>query len=537
MRAAGSEETDTDGTAINRPTSGKGRHPQTRSANLMRIRHCRLSSAVLFFGLALLNCHVVNAGDAVRNPADALPPVNDDSAESLRLYQRTLREIYGGDDGSIPLDVKAAHFEWVIARYHLTSYNHVHHSVRLPKKAGDPLQPVFGDDVATWHGALLAALSYKYAVTADRQTLTLIGRLLDGLHFFIEVTGQPGLTARCVLESETPYSRATLRYDAPDGRTFHYRSDAAKGSYNQIIGGYAALMMHVYKDLPADKQKLARGDLSALVMHVIDHKYRLVERDGKKTSYGNLTPIVGTYGIPFNAQVAYAIVAAGYHFPPGDEAQKMRVHREFKRLRKKHHVYYKSPLRYPVVPQRVGNNPFVKGMNDRNHLMNAAFVGLTLEVDAARRNKRRLDKKFVFRLGRTMYWTMHNIQQQRNALCNFMWAGILSDDRMFNLVTRSQQQEQTRQQLTAVVLTGIEQLRRCPIDRFFRPGEKIDTKELQWIDAQKHHEVYFWKAGPYYKYKVTGPPTETTSASIDYLYAFWVMRYYRLYERYYTNAG
>jgi hypothetical protein len=246
---------------------------------------------------------------------------------------------------------------------------------------------------------------------------------------------------------------------------------------------------------------------------------------------------VGTYGVPFNAQIAYAIVATGYHFPPGDAAQKARVGREFKRLRKKHHVYYESPLRYPVVPQRVGNNPFVKGMNDRNHLMNAAFVGLTLEIDDARRNNRRLDEKFLFRLGRTMYWTMHHIQHQRNALCNFMWAGILSDDRLYDLVTRVQQKAQTRQQLRSVVLTGIEQLRRYPIDRFYRPGEKIETRELQWIDAQKPHEVYFWKAGPYHKYKVTGPPTAMTSASIDYLYAFWVMRYFRLYEQYYVIPG
>ena len=61
------------------------------------------------------------------------------------------------------------------------------------------------------------------------------------------------------------------------------------------------------------------------------------------------------------------------------------------------------------------------------------------------------------------------------------------------------------------------------------------ARELQWIDAQRPHEVYYWKAGPFYKWQVTGPATNLHAAPIDYLYAFWVMRYYRLYERYYRS--
>ena len=56
-------------------------------------------------------------------------------------------------------------------------------------------------------------------------------------------------------------------------------------------------------------------------------------------------------------------------------------------------------------------------------------------------------------------------------------------------------------------------------------------------DAQRPHEVYFWKAGPFYKFEATGPPTGLNAAAIDYLYAFWVMRYYRLYERYHVEAS
>ena len=111
---------------------------------------------------------------------------------------------------------------------------------------------------------------------------------------------------------------------------------------------------------------------------------------------------------------------------------------------------------------------------------------------------------------------------------------MLSDEQVFEHVTKRQSRE-TAQQLPGLVATGIEQLRRCPIDRFKYPGKKIETRELQWIDAQRPHEVYYWKAGPFYKWQVTGPATNLHAAPIDYLYAFWVMRYYRLYERYYKS--
>ena len=483
-----------------------------------------------------LSSECLHAGDATDSLAAAVPAANDDTAESLRAYQQSLRNAFGGDDGSIPLDVKAECFEWVIRRYHLTSYNHVHHYSDLLSKVGEPPVPQFGDDNATWHGAFLAAMCYKYAVTKDQQTLALIGRLIEGLHLFIEVTGQPGLAARCVLEIDAPAGKAKHRYDSPDGRTFYYRSEAAKGTYNQVAGGYAALMMHVYKDLPAEQKKMARDDLAAMVLHLIDHNYKLTEKDGKPTKYGKMTPIVGSVGVPFNAQVAYSIVATGHHQLPADASENKRIRRAFNYLRDKHHVYYQSPLRHLVRPQRVGNSVFVKGMNDRNHVLNAAFVGLALEVNDARRNNRALDEKFLFRLGRTMYWTMRKIERERNSLCNFMWAGILSDKQVFKHIAGRQRTEISRQ-LPAVVATGIEQLRRCPLDRFYRPGKKIETREMQWIDAQRPHEVYFWKAGPFYKFEATGPPTGLNAAAIDYLYAFWVMRHYRLYERYRAEAS
>jgi hypothetical protein len=79
-----------------------------------------------------------------------------------------------------------------------------------------------------------------------------------------------------------------------------------------------------------------------------------------------------------------------------------------------------------------------------------------------------------------------------------------------------------------VVATGVEQLRRAPLDRFEHPGRLVETREPQWVDAQLPHEPYYWKTGPYYRWEITGPPTNSVNCAIDYLHAYWLLRYFLL---------
>ncbi len=456
-----------------------------------------------------------------------LPAEGDYTAASLRAWQQAMVDRHGGTEPMMPLSIKAELLEQVLRKYHFSPDNQAITRVTLPEQPGELPEYHFCADESTWNGALLSALSLKYAVTRDPRTLEFIGRVLRGLHFYQEVTGKYGLVARCVLKRDTPLAEADRAWTAPDGTVYHYYADPAKGTYNLIVGGYATMMMFAYADLPEDLQKLARNDLQALAYHVVYHDYRLTARDGDPTSYGNLTPIVGSQSIPFNAQVAYQIVAAGHYFPGDIPKYQDRIDDEFKRLREKHHVYYERPGPHWILPQRVGNSPFVKGMNDRNHVLLAAHTSLMMEKFAAVREQRALDRRFVYQMGRTMYWTMQKIESYHNAVCNFAWAGILQDPLMFaTLVPR--EADRTRWQMWAITLTGTEQLRRCPFDRFYEPGRKIVTSTPQFLDVRRNHDTYYWKGGPFDRWEVTGEPTDTHTASIDFLHAYWMMRYYNL---------
>lgn len=462
-------------------------------------------------------------------PGIVKPRSGDYSASSLKKLHREILASYGGNSRAVPLKVKADLFEWAIAKYHLTEYNQVHARITLFEEQGKRPQFHYGEDTSTWNGALLAALSYKYAVTKDRQTLILIERLLKGMHFYFEITGKPGLPARCVLKRDTPLAGAVNQYDSSQGEKFFYRSDAAKGTINQINCGYIAVLMHVFDDLSPAIRKMVKEDYSLMAVHLVENEYRLVDAAGNKTSYGNMTPLVGSNGVPFNAQVVYLVLATSTYFPPDNPQHYKRIRKEYKRLKTKHHVYYENPLTHWICPQKVANSPFIKGMNDRNHVVNAAFYGMVLELQSARKQKRKPDSKLLYQLGRSIYWAMETMQTHHNALCNFMWAGLLCDPKNFQTIVPFEQ-EKAKRQAHYIIFTGMEQLRRFPVDRFYIPGKKVETREPQWVDARKKHDSYLWKSGPYDKWVANGEVSNKHICSIDFLYAYWLMRYYRLDE-------
>ncbi len=464
-------------------------------------------------------------------------PEDDYTAASLRRVQDDLRRRFGivatgaepiRSDRDMPLVVKAEYLERVLAKYHLSRHNVAYHTVALPEQPGSVPEPTFGDDVSTWHGTVLAGLSYKYAVTRDRETLATIVRLADGLHFLQAVTGARGLVARCVLPGDQPVHKCVRPYLAPSGERFHYLSDAAKGTYNQVVIGYATMLLLVGDDLPEPTRRQAAFDLTEMVIHLIDHKWKITEADGKHTEYGDLTPLYGPVSVPFNGQLAYMMTAAAHTLPGGDPIQVKMIRREFERLRERHHVYYEDPRINPVPPQKIGGSPLVKGMNDRNHVANAAYVGILLELDSTRRQQRPFDPRFVYELGQTIAWTIQEIEPERNALCNFMWAGLLGDPAVLQAIVPRASQEAALRQRQRLVADGLEQLARSPIDRFYHQGKKVETREPQWIDAQRPDESYRWKSGAYSRWEITGPPNNLLTFGSDYLHAYWLMRYYAL---------
>ncbi len=250
------------------------------------------------------------------NPFPGEKPLEprDFTPQGLLRVQRVLLAPYQGSHLRLPLELKARYSLWELVRYHLTPWNQVHHYVELPDQIGKLPRWIPGSDSSTWNGALLAALGYKLAVTRDRSTQQLIERLLEGMKLFLTVTRSPGLLARNVSDHPAPEQPGQRVYEAEDGQRYWYREDAAKGTYNQAAAGLGTLLMVAADQLSLPARRSAQWCLQQLALHLVRHDYHITDSSGKRTPYGNLTPLVGSQGVPFNAQVAYMIVALGHHF-------------------------------------------------------------------------------------------------------------------------------------------------------------------------------------------------------------------------------
>jgi hypothetical protein len=243
-------------------------------------------------------------------------------------------------------------------------------------------------------------------------------------------------------------------------------------------------------------------------------------------------PRVGPQSVPFNAQVAYMIVAGGaglgVNAPNADPAAVRRVRAAFEDLRAKHHVYYEAPGRL-IQPQRVGSSPIVKGMNDRQHVFAAGFASLWLEWELAKRSNSAADGRFLYEMGQTPLYAVRGVRGDRNALLAFQWGGLLMDGRRAAaMLPDPRERDEEFQFARREIEEGVEHLRRFPLSRREVIHEQAGERPDVWPAEQNPWDCYVWKADPDMTHRATGPFKNKWAAGIDYLHAYWAARYWRI---------
>ena len=135
-------------------------------------------------------------------------------------------------------------------------------------------------------GVYLMAQSYRYAVTGNAEALELARRSARAMLRLLSVTGVSGLTARCVRKKGDIAYCGTMPkwFDAGD---YDWLGDV---SSDEMVGHFASLP--VYYDICAsDEEKAEIADaLCAVVDHILENNYKLRDKDGKYTRWGNWNP-------------------------------------------------------------------------------------------------------------------------------------------------------------------------------------------------------------------------------------------------------
>jgi len=174
--------------------------------------------------------------------------------------------------------------------------NHWNEGLIMPHVIFPPAgldRPVVGSqaDCLDATSEMLAAYSYKYAITRDPKDREVANQIFEGILKTEKVTGVPGLVARCFYKSDKSLWHERLWYpewhqsEAMPG--YRWLGDLSVDKFTSIFYGVGT-----FWEICADeayKQKAA-GFLDRFSGRIVDNNFKLTDLDGKMTLWGNLCP-------------------------------------------------------------------------------------------------------------------------------------------------------------------------------------------------------------------------------------------------------
>lgn len=150
------------------------------------------------------------------------------------------------------------------------------------------------DNDGGYTGNYLAAQCYRYAVTGEAQARAEATNTFHALRWLEGMTGIPGFPARSVwAKGERGHQAghgsggyAAEWHDTADG-TFEWKGDT---SSDEICSHFYALALFLELVARGDEVAQAKTHLQRVAIHLIEHGWKLVDRDGKPTRWGRWDP-------------------------------------------------------------------------------------------------------------------------------------------------------------------------------------------------------------------------------------------------------
>jgi hypothetical protein len=190
-----------------------------------------------------------------------------------------------------PLHVKVELFDQLMLGNHWNEGTIMPHVI-FPPAGLD--RPIVGSqaDCLDPTSEMLAAYSYKYAITKNQKDRDIANQIFEGILKLEKVTGVPGLVARSFNKTDKPlWHEEVLWYHEWHASSsmpgYRWLGDLSSDKFVSIFYGVGT-----FWELCADqeyKQKAA-GLLDRFLGRIIDNNFKLTDLDGKMTLWGNFCP-------------------------------------------------------------------------------------------------------------------------------------------------------------------------------------------------------------------------------------------------------
>lgn len=211
-----------------------------------------------------------------------------------KIYAGTDKGLSVIENVSMSLKEKADYYYEMAEKHYVrkdgfvSGYYHV--------KDGDFLTgvPSCTDNDGLWTQCYIMALSYCYAVTKDKKVLESARRSMNAMLLLTRVSGIKGFTARAVRYPDEPGFGIDLDMQI-DGAEWHKSPDKIREwlgetSSDEMTGHFCGFSC--YYDLCANEKEKSsiRKAVCDITDHIIDNGYRLIDYDGKPTTWACWSP-------------------------------------------------------------------------------------------------------------------------------------------------------------------------------------------------------------------------------------------------------
>lgn len=165
---------------------------------------------------------------------------------------------------------------------------HLRHGLTASSHLSDPgnlasSHAVSSDNDGLWTAMYVAAQCFRYKVTGEASAHASAKTGIEALMKLEAITGIPGFPARSIIKVGSE--------DQPSDGEWHLSPDGAwkwKGdtSSDEIVGHYFAYGLYYELVADAGEKRQIRAVVERITSHILDHGYRLIDLDGKPTTWG-----------------------------------------------------------------------------------------------------------------------------------------------------------------------------------------------------------------------------------------------------------
>lgn len=190
-----------------------------------------------------------------------------------------------------PLHVRVEMFDKLMLGNHWNEGAIMQHVIFPPAGLDHPIVGSQADCLDAT-SEMLAAYSYKYAITHNPGDREIANQIFEGILKLEKVTGIPGLVARSFNKTDKPlWHEETLWYHEWHWSTslpgYRWLGDLSSDKFNSIFYGVGT-----FWELCADKEykEKAAGLLDRFIGRIVDNNFKMTDLDGKMTLWGNFCP-------------------------------------------------------------------------------------------------------------------------------------------------------------------------------------------------------------------------------------------------------